>query len=254
MRSMPGTWVVFLLMFPLTALNIIGIFATAGGFPGHTFFYVHGTGQERVLLGGGYRAAGLLAPVMGVLCITTEYRHKTITTTLVLTPKRERVLLGKILTVSLWAVFMTLLGFVAVLTIGLPWQSALGGSSSAVFDQFGAVIPGLVAALILLALFGLGFGTLVKNQVAGILVTIGGSFILEPLLIVLAHQIFHYDLNWLPSGATAALAGASSQGGFNSANDVFNLLTWWQGGLAMLGWGLVPLTIGYFTTFRRDVT
>jgi len=33
-----------------------------------------------------------------------------------------------------------------------------------------------------------------------------------------------------------------------------HLLAWWQGGLVMLLWGLVPLTIGYFTTFRRDVT
>ena len=47
-------------------------------------------------------------------------------------------------------------------------------------------IPGLVVAAMLLGLFGLGFGVLVKNQVAGILVTIGGTFILEPILVALA--------------------------------------------------------------------
>ena len=38
-----------------------------------------------------------------------------------------------------------------------------------------------------------------KNQVAGILLTIGGTFILEPILVALARGVFHYDLNWLPT-------------------------------------------------------
>jgi ABC-2 type transport system permease protein len=119
------------------------------------------------------------------------------------------------------------------------------------------VIPGLVVGAILLGLFGLGFGVLVKNQVAGILITIGGTFILEPILVAVAHGVFNYDLNWLPSRAVVALVGAIGSTGFGGGggggvNEP--LLTWWQGGLAMLGWGLIPLTLGYFTTFRRDVT
>ena len=121
--------------------------------------------------------------------------------------------------------------------------------------QLGAVIPGFVAATILLGLFGLGFGTLVKNQVAGILLAIGGTFILEPLLVLLARGIFHYDLNWLPSSAAAALAGSLARGGLGGNHDATShLLTWWQGGLIMLAWGMVPLVLGYFTTVRRDVT
>ena len=51
----------------------------------------------------------ILAPIMGVLCITGEYRHKTITTTLVHTPVRARVLGAKILVTALWAVLIALL-------------------------------------------------------------------------------------------------------------------------------------------------
>ena len=143
--------------------------------------------------------------------------------------------------------------------MGLPWNAALGGATSQVTDQVGAVVPGLVASAVLLGLFGLGFGTLVKNQVAAILLTIGGTLILEGILEVLARAIFHYDLNWLPNAAGAALAGDIARGlggggGGNGQSTGLRLLTWWQGGLVMLGWGLVPLTIGYFTTFRRDVT
>jgi hypothetical protein len=61
-------------------------------------------------------------------------------------------------------------------------------------------------------------------------------------------------LNWLPNGAGGALAGDIARG-FGGAQDATTrLLTWWQGGLVMLLWGIVPLTIGYYTTFRRDVT
>ncbi len=117
------------------------------------------------------------------------------------------------------------------------------------------MVPGLLLSAVLLGLFGLGFGTLVKNQIAAILLTIGGTLILESILIALARAIFHYNLNWLPNAAGAALAGDIARGfGGGGRGPNFHLLTWWQGGLVMLAWGLVPLTIGYFTTFRRDVT
>lgn len=255
MRTMPGIWVCFGLAFPLTVLTILIVLASAGGFPGHTFFYVHTLNQRRILLGAGYLGITFLAPITGVICITSEYRQKTITNTLVYTPIRSRVLGAKVIVTAYWAVLMALLTLVVTFAVGVPWNSALGGSASSVIDQAGAVIPGLVAATVLLSLFGLGFGVLVKNQVAGILLTIGGTFILEGILIALARAIFHYNLNWMPSSAAAALAGAVARGGFGGGNGhAPRLLLWWQGGLVMLAWGLVPLAIGYFTTFRRDVT
>jgi ABC-2 type transport system permease protein len=255
MRSMPGVWVTFGLAFPLTVLISIAVLAAAGGFPGHTFYFVHTLRQRRELLGAGYFGLEVLAPIMGVLCVTGEYRHKTITTTLVLTPVRPRVLGAKVIATALWAVLLALLSLVAVAVVALPWNAALGGVTSQVTDQAGAVVPGLVASAILLSLFGLGFGTLVKNQVAAILLTIGGTLILESILIALARAIFHYDLNWLPNGAGAALAGDIARGfGGGGRGAGFHLLTWWQGGVVMLAWGLVPLALGYFTTFRRDVT
>jgi len=210
--------------------------------------------DRRQLLGAGYMGMAILAPVLGVICITSEYRHKTITSTLVLIPRRSRVLWAKIVVTAWWCLLMTILVLVVVVAGGLPWNAALGGVTSQVTDQVGAVVPGLFAATILLGLFGLGFGTLVKNQVAGIMLAIGGTFILEPLLVLLARSIFHYDLNWLPSSAAQALAGSLSRGFGGGRDPISHLLSWWEGGLIMLAWGLVPLGIGYFTTVRRDVT
>jgi ABC-type transport system involved in multi-copper enzyme maturation permease subunit len=256
-RTMPGVWVCVGLAFPITVLILWANFARAGNFTGHTYSYVHTLNQERVLLGAGYLGITFLAPIVGVICITSEYRQKTITNTLLFTPVRSRVLGAKIIVTAYWAVLMAVLTLVAALAVGLPWNAGLGGTISSVIDQAGAVIPGLLAAAVLLGLFGLGFGVLVKNQVAGILLTIGGTFILEGILVALFSGVFHYDLNWLPTRAAAALAGSVADSGFGGGGGGHRagpLLSWWKGGLAMLGWGLVPLTIGYFTTFRRDVT
>ncbi len=255
MRSMPGVWVTLVIGFPLTVLLCLAVFANSGGFPGHTFYFAQTLKQRRELLGAGYFGIEVLAPIVGVLCVTGEYRHKTMTTTFVLRPIRTQVLTAKVVATAVWSILLALLTLVAVAAVGLPWNAALGGVTSQVTDQIGAVVPGLVLSSVLLGLFGLGFGTLVKNQIAAILLTIGGTLILENILIALARAIFHYDLNWLPNAAGAALAGDIARGfggGGRGAN--FHLLTWWQGGLVMLLWGLVPLTIGYFTTFRRDVT
>jgi ABC-2 type transport system permease protein len=254
MRTMPGIWVCFGLAFPLTILIMWAIFG-AQGYPGHTYSFVHTLNQRRVLLGAGYVGISFLAPITGVICITSEYRQKTITSTLVATPVRNRVLRAKIVATAYWSVLMALMTLVTTFAVAAPWNAGLGGTAASVIDQAGAVVPGLLGAAILLGLFGLGFGVLVKNQVAGILVTIGGTFILEGILIALARAVFHYNLNWLPSSAAAALAGEVARGGIGGGNGhAAQLLSWWKGGLVMLGWGLGPLTLGYFTTFRRDVT
>ena len=255
MRTMPGIWVCFGLALPLTALIVWAVFASAGGSPGHTYSFVKSLNDRRELLGAGYFGITFLAPVLGVICITSEYRHKTMTSTLVLTPRRDRVLGAKIVVTAWWCLLIAVLSLVTAIAIGLPWNAALGGVTSQVTGQLGAVVPGFVAATILLGFFGLGFGTLVKNQVAGILLAIGGTFILEPLLVLLARGVFHYDLNWLPSAAAASLAGSLARGGLGGNHDATSrLLAWWQGGLIMLAWGMVPLALGYFTTIRRDVT
>ena len=54
MRTMPGVWVTFGLAFPLTVLGILIVFAAAGGFAGHTFYFVTSLSQRRRLLGAGF--------------------------------------------------------------------------------------------------------------------------------------------------------------------------------------------------------
>lgn len=257
LRTTPGAWVVLGVTLLLTALGIVTAFVVATGTSAH--FAAPTTAPTPVhalrnLLGAGYGAGTVMAPVLGVLCITTEYRQKLLSSTLLVTPQRENVLAAKTVASMLWGLFLGVAGLVLVAAMGIPLLVAEGGSVSLLLHQIGPVVPGLLGAYILLAVFGLGVGTLLRNQIAAVVVTIVVVVVLEPILVALVHSLAHYDLNWLPSRSTAALAGGLSRNGARSTTPNGSLLTWWAGGLVLLGWGAGTAVIGYFTTFRRDVT
>lgn len=252
-RTTPGPWVVTGVAMLLTALIVLLSFSLAGSLVGQTFAAPQTVDQLRLLLGAGFEGAVIVAPVLGVLCVTSEYRHKVITTSLLLTPRREQLLVAKAIACVLWGFLMCLATFAVVVAMGLPWLVAEGGSPAALWAQAGAVVPTLFAAFALLALYGLGIGTLIKNQVGAILVSLGFTIIVEQIIVALFEHLLNVDLNWLPNEATRALVGGLVASNTNSG-ETGRLLTWWQGGLALLAWGIVPTVIGYFTTFRRDVT
>jgi hypothetical protein len=235
----------------LTALIILLVpFTLPATGTGKTFAAPTTPNELRWLLGAGYLGGLYVAPILGVLCITTEYRHKVLTTSLLITPRREQVLLAKAVACVLWGFLMCLASFVVVAAMGIPWLVAEGGSVSALLHQTGAVVPTLFLAFALLSLYGLGIGILLRNQIAAVLITLGFTVIIEQILVALFQHLLHTSLNWLPSEATRALVGGLRG---NGGNDV-QLLSWWAGGLVLLAWGVVPGVIGYFTTFRRDVT
>ncbi|MHB8220027.1 MAG: ABC transporter permease [Acidimicrobiales bacterium] len=251
LRTTPGPWILLAVDMVACGLFLLIPFHQAGSSIGGGYAAPSSVRDLRDMLGVGLEAALFLAPIAGVLCITGEYRHKVMTTTLLVAPRRTDVLMAKAIASVIWGLVLAVGSFVMVGAEGLTWFAAEGGSFSSLGHQVASVIPGVLGAFALLALFGVGIGVLVKNQVAGVLVTIGGTIIVEQLLVALFQSIFHLDLNWLPSEASAALAGGVFSG---HGTGPARLLSWWAGGLALLGWGVVPAVLGYFTTFRRDVT
>ena len=129
--------------------------------------------------------------------------------------------------------------------MGIPLLKTQGGSVSALFNQAGAVLPGFFAAFALLALFGAGLGTLVKNQIAAVVTILAITFIIEPIFDGLLPDVGR----WLPFAASAAVAG-----GLTPPGERVYLLSWWLAAIVLAGWGLVPIVVGYFATFKKDVT
>jgi ABC-type transport system involved in multi-copper enzyme maturation permease subunit len=251
LRTTPGPWVVLAVTLAFTAIGVTLTFLVAHQQPGqqqtHLQFVAPDTiTRLRRLVGAAFVFNGeWMAAIIGVLCITGEYRHKVLTTTLLASPKRPNLLVAKGATVAVWGIILGLGSLVMVAAYGLPLLASQGGSISNLLHQVGYVLPGLFGAFVLLALFGLGFGTLLKNQVAAVLAVLAIAFVVEPII----DGLWPWIGRWLPSAATDAVAGH-----IVGRDSSLNLLSWWLATLVLLGWALAPTVIGYFVTLRRDVT
>jgi ABC-type transport system involved in multi-copper enzyme maturation permease subunit len=114
------------------------------------------------------------------------------------------------------------------------------------------VVRSILLAMLACAIwtiFGLGLGTLIRNQIVALLVAIGVAVLGAPLL-ALGLQAAHAGsvAQYLPNQASAALVQGSG-GGFEQ-----QLLPWWGGGLVLLAYGVVFALVGTALTTQRDVT
>jgi hypothetical protein len=123
------------------------------------------------------------------------------------------------------------------------------GTLDRMLTEYRHVFPGVLAAAVLYAIYGVGLGALLKNQVVAIVVALGVTAIIEPIMVAAVPSVG----KWLPGQAAQALESVTANAsGLN--NGLTHLVTWWQGGLALLGYGVVLAAAGSFTTLRSDVT
>lgn len=253
LRTTPGPWICIAAAVLLTGLGVTTSFLI--GTHGNVHFSAPTTTLElRGLVGAGYEAGVVMAPIIGVICITSEYRHKVLTATLLLNPRRAQVISSKLAASVLWALLTCVVTFALIAAMGIPLLLSEGGSLSALLHQVAPVVPGIVVAYALLALYGMGIGTLVRNQIAGVILALGISLVLEPIIVAIFSSLVHVDVNFLPSRATQALAGGLNPDVGATGTGGPLLLSWWLGGIALVCWGIGLSVVGYFTTFRRDVT
>jgi hypothetical protein len=206
----------------------------------------HTTQQLRNLLGSGFTGY-ILALLLGVLMITIEFRHKTVTTSFLVTPRRQVFVLGKLITAAVMGALLGVLMLVVALVGGGLTLSARGGSFSALAHQIPAVAPGFILVFALFSILGVGIGSILTNQVAAIIVSLGWFIILEGILTSLVHAAY----KWVPTGAADAASNLTR----NQGNGIhFALFNWWQGALLMLGYGLLFAVIGSALLSVRDVT
>jgi hypothetical protein len=207
--------------------------------------YPHTVQQLRNLVGSGF-SGYLLALLLGVLMVTTEFRHKTVTSAFLITPRRPVMVGGKLIMAGLAGIGLAIIMLFTALVGGGLTLISLGGSFSALLRQVPAVAPGMILVFVLFAILGVGIGSLLTNQVAAIMVTLGWFIILEGILVSLVHGA----TRWVPTGAAEAAANISrSRTGISSL-----LFTWWQGSLLIVAYGLVFAAVGSYILTRRDIT
>ena len=189
--------------------------------------------------------ASLLAVILGITIVTTEFRHGTITPTLLATPGRERVLAGKAIAGVLIAVFFAVLAFVVVVVVASVWVSIDGGDlqlvDSDVAERAGKTLLGVVLWL----LMGVAIGSVVHSQVAALVGTLVWLFLAETLLLGLFNLL---DIE----GAGEYLPFRALDGADGSSGG--DLLEYGPALAVTLGWIVVLGALGLARTRRRDIT
>jgi len=244
-RTTAVPWVLAGIAVLINGLLILVIFLSQNyGGPGDDV--PHTTQQLRNLLGSGFQGY-LLALILGVLLITIEFRHKTVTTSFLVTPRRPAFVAGKLITAAILGALLGVLMLIVALVGGGLTLTARGGSFTGLVHQIPAVAPGFILVFALFSILGVGIGSILTNQVAAIMVSLGWFIILEAILVGLVHGAF----KWVPTGAADAASNLTRNGG----NGIhLTLFSWWQGGLLMLVYGLVFAGIGSILLTSRDIT
>ena len=252
LRTTAVPWVLTGIALIISALLILAFFVGHGGGGGGNGNdgsfgipnYPHTTQQLRNLLGSGFEGY-LFALLLGVLMVTAEFRHKTVTTSFLVTPNRPRFVVAKLITAAILGAVLAVVMLAATVIGGGVTLAAQGGSFADLVRQLPAVAPGMMLVFALFAILGVGVGSVLTNQVAAIIVCLGWFIILEGILTAL----FHSAARWFPTEAAAAASNLT-----RGRDAVFGLFNWWQGTLLMLLYGLVFAGIGSFILTRRDIT
>ena len=197
----------------------------------------------------------LVTVLLGVHVVTSEYAARTMTSTFLVTPRRELVIGAKLVTAAafgagFWAIATAADGAmtpVFLIAQHLP-EAALGSS-----EVVRAVVMGLLA-YVLWALFGLGLGAVLRNQVVAAVAAIAiyaGGFAVAELVVHLLNDASH--ASWLLGLAVLAPAEASNVM-IASGRAFQGAPPWWVGALVLAGYGVVLAGSGVAAARRQDVS
>ncbi len=187
--------------------------------------------------------------LIGIVAMTGEYRHMTITSTYLASPRRSRVLVAKMIAYGAIGAVVALVGTAAVTATTavalLPFDHA-----PITVSMVGSVLLGAVIGLVLYALLGVSVGALIPNQVAAIVTALVWTLLIEAVLSLL----FPAAAKWLPGGALNSAMDVGLRAEFTGAFTEADSLPAWGGMLVLLAYAAVFGAVASRTTLRRDIT
>jgi len=258
-------WILAIVMFGYIALTAGGLGALFGGLSTGAIESNRGGGAGGPSGGINFGALGPLVysfatsigyvfPVLiGALATTGEFRHQTLTPTFLANPRRMQVLGTKSASSLVVGAAYGVLALVASVGAGALALSLLGIDTALGDSDTWAMFGRALIAMALWAAIGVGLGTVVPNQTAAIVIILAFTQFLEPLLRFAGglSDVTAAIAKFLPGASSDALVGKSF---FTISNPASSTLDWWQGGLVLLGYALIFTVVGYFATWRKDVT
>jgi hypothetical protein len=255
--STVGWWVLAIVLVVYVAFTAGVLALVFGGVASGRLTGNGPTPQTEGLAGLVYSSAsgvGYVFPLLvGTLMVTTEFRHKTLTPTFLATPRRGVVLGGKFFVGIVVGLLYGILGSAAAVAAGAGVLSIFGVDAELGSPDTWTLVGRMLLAFALWAVVGIGVGTVVRNQVAAIVIVLAVTLFIEPIVRTLGGLVSGFSdvVKWFPSAASDALVGKTIFGAMSSGGS--GSLDWWIGGLVLLAYAVVFLVIGLFTTWRRDI-
>ena len=191
--------------------------------------------------------AQTVALIAGVLCVTGEFRHKTITPAVLITPRRAALLGAKLITLAVAGLAFGLAVSGIAAAIALPLLAGRHIPAGVSGPGTAAIIAGGGIATALFAAIGVGAGAVIRSQVGAIIAVLALLYVAEPLLGFIPHlgtAIQQYGLGGL-AAATTRTAGYP---------DSAHLLGQAAGALVLAGYAAAALLAGAVLLRRRDIT
>jgi len=219
---------------------VIALFATDGGLATY----------EADILGYG----GGFAALLGALCVTAEYGHRTIVTSYLIAADRPTLTVAKMVLAALVGA-----GYAVVCALLIVLGMVLRGNHP--LAELASVLEVSGAAMVVFALWavlGVAVGTLVRSSVVAILAVLMYQWIAEPLLVLLVDFLDNQSdpdaiTQYLPT--RSASAALSRLGGGTSSGNAFEIVQpWWVMLLVFTGWVALASAAGIIRAQRRDIT
>ena len=220
-------------MIALTLLTVLinGFVLSATELRGHD--------DQHTLVSAGTSGA-LFAALIGVMAITSEFRHGTIRSTFVVTPGRGRVIAAKVIASLLMGIAF---GLVAIgLSFGVGYAILAGRGIDFALDTNHVLllVLGTLLMTALWAALGVGLGAVATNQVFAVIGVIVWAFFVDNLIRAVVPDVGRFT----PVGASDSV----------TAGFADYLLAPAVGGLLLLAYAVAFVAAGAVLVARRDVT
>lgn len=190
--------------------------------------------------------AALVALIVGIVATTNEFRHGTITPTLLVTPIRERVVAAKALAATAWGIGLAAVALAVVVAVGLPWLVAVHAPHDFADADVGRAMARVLCATAVAAALGAVVGGAVHSQVGALVGALLWILLGETLLSALLPTVgADAATRYLPGQAIAAL-GPGDPGEDALAFGVALVVA--------LGYVVAIGALALVRTARRDIT
>lgn len=185
--------------------------------------------------------SGLFIALLGVMGMAGEWRHRTITSTVLAAPHRLRLLSAKTLSYAVAGAVLSLAVTVTMMIVASVILSARGETTLALSELVDPLWRNLLVAA-LLGAFGVGVGGVVRNQVVAIVGVMLLTLVVEPTLAAVgAQDVARFGPM---TGAPGGIVDSSGDG---------DLLAPGVAVLVMLGWIVLAFAATAATLRGRDL-